>query len=69
MAFQGILPPSLNELQQALHGVGCRDANKTITLESALRHARRVIARVNKEEENSEGQKRKTTTGIIKVWA
>ena len=47
--------------------MGCRDANKTITPDSALKYARRVIARVNKEEENAEGQKRKTTTGIIKV--
>ena len=56
-----------NELQQVLHGVGCRDANKTITLDSALRYAHRVIARVNKEEDNAEGQKRKTRTVIIKV--
>ena len=35
-----------DELQQVLHGVGRRDANKTITPESALRYARRVIARV-----------------------
>ena len=42
-----------NELQQVLHGVGCRYANKTITPPSALRYARRVIARVNKKEENA----------------
>ena len=40
------------ELQQVLHGVGRRDVAKTITLDSVLRYARRVIARVNKEEEN-----------------
>ena len=39
-----------DEIQQVLHGVGPRDANKTITPSSALRYARRVIARVNKEE-------------------
>ena len=50
-----------------LHGVGRQDANKTITPDSALRYARRVIASGNKEEENAEGQKRKTRTGIIKV--
>ena len=37
-----------DELQQVLHGVGCRDANKTITPDSALRYSRRVIGRVNK---------------------
>ena len=38
-----------DELQQVLHGVGCQYANKTIKSRSALRYARRVIARVNKE--------------------
>ena len=56
-----------DELQQVLHGVGRRDSNKIITPDSALMYARRVIARVNKEEDNAEGQKRKTRTGIIKV--
>ena len=37
-----------DELQQVLHGVGRRDAKKTITQDSALRYARRVIARLNK---------------------
>ena len=37
-----------NELQQVLHRVGRRDANETITPESALRYARRVIGGVNK---------------------
>ena len=50
-----------------LHGVGSRDTNKTIKPDSALRYAHRVIGRVNKEEENSEGKNRKKTTGIIKV--
>ena len=48
-----------NEIQQVLHGVGYQDANKTITPDSALRYDRRVIARLNKEEENAEGQKRR----------
>ena len=43
------------ELQQVLHGVGHRDFTKTIKSNTALRHARRVIACVNKKEENSEG--------------
>ena len=50
-----------------LHGVGRRDVIKTITPDSALRYVRRVIARVNKEEGNAEGHKRKTRTGIMKV--
>ena len=50
-----------------LHGVGCQDDNKTIKLRSALRYDRILTDLVNKEEENAEGQKRKTTTGTIKV--
>ena len=50
-----------------LHGVGRRDANKTITTDSALRYSHRLIGRVNKEEDNAEGQKRNTTTVIINV--
>ena len=34
-----------DELQQVLYGVGRRDANNTITPDSALRYAHRVIAR------------------------
>ena len=56
-----------NELQQVLPGMGRRDANKTITPDSTLRYAYRLIARLNKEEDNAEGQKRKTRTRIIKV--
>ena len=37
-----------DELQQVLHGVGRRDANKTITPDSELRYARRLIGRVNR---------------------
>ena len=39
-----------NELQLVLHGVVRRDVNKTITSDSAIRYAFRVISRVNKEE-------------------
>ena len=44
-----------DELQKVLHSVGCQEANKTITQDSALRYAHRVIGRVNKEEDNAEG--------------
>ena len=54
------------ELQQVLHVAGRRDANKTITPDSALRYARRVIVRLNKEEENAGGKKRNTREVIIK---
>ena len=65
MAFQWILPPSpMNSNKCYMTWVV--DANKNITLDSALRYTRRVIARVNREEENMELQKRKTTTGIMK---
>ena len=48
--------------------MGRRDANKTIKSRSALSYFRIVIMCVNKEEENSEGQKRKTTTGKINFY-
>ena len=57
-----------NEIQQVLHSVGRRDANKTIKTHYTLRYARRVIARVDKGEENAEGQKRKTNIGTIEVY-
>ena len=56
-----------DELQQVMHGVGRRESKKPIKSRSALRYACRVIARVNKEEENAEGQKRNMTTETIKV--
>ena len=56
-----------DDLQQVLHVMGRQDANKTITPDSELRYYRRVIGSVNKEEQNAEGDNRKTTTGIIKV--
>ena len=56
-----------NELQQVISGVGRQGANNSIKKHSTLRYARRVIVRVNKEEENAEGHKIKTRTGKIKV--
>ena len=56
-----------NELQQVLSGVGRQGANNSIKTHSTLRYARRVIARVNKEEENAEGHKINMATGTIKV--
>ena len=56
-----------DELQQVIHGVGCRYGNKAITPPSTRRYSSRAIARVNKEEENIEEQKIKTTVVIIKV--
>ena len=44
-----------DEIQKVIHGVSRWDANKTITPDPALRYARRVIVRVNKEEYNAEG--------------
>ena len=37
-----------DELQQVIHGMGRRDANKTIAPPSALRYSLRVITIVNK---------------------
>ena len=56
-----------DKLQQVLHGVGRWDVAKPIAPDFAPMYARRVIARVNKEEENAEGQNIKTRKGIIKV--
>ena len=68
MAFQGIQTPYPIEIQQVIHGAGCRDANKK-PLNRFLRSGtlRRVIERINKEEENTDLQKRNTTTGTIKI--
>ena len=68
MSFQGILTPVYNELQQVIHGVGRWYNSKTIKTNSALRYSRRVIAHVNKEEGNSEGQKITTMIRKIKVY-
>ena len=40
---------------------------KPIKTHSTIRYDRRVIARVNKEEENAEGQKRKMMKVTVKV--
>ena len=48
-----------DEIQQVIDGVGCLYSNNSIKTHSTLRYARRIIARVNKEEENAEGQKKK----------
>ena len=58
-----------NELQQLIHGVGCQDTNNRIKIDSTLRYAIKVFARENKEEENSEGQNRKMTTGKSRFMA
>ena len=47
--------------------MGFQYSKKNIKTHSALRYYRRVIASVNKEEENAEGQKRSTMIGKIKV--
>ena len=47
--------------------MGRRDANNSIKTNSALVYAHRLIARVNKEEGNTEGKNIKTTIGTIKV--
>ena len=52
-----------NKIQQVLHDVGKRRFCNGIQHKYSQRYARRVIERVNKEEE----QKRKTRTGMIKV--
>ena len=56
-----------DELQQVLHGVGHQYSNKTIKSRSVLRYSYRVIAPVNKEEENTEGKKRKMKKGTMNV--
>ena len=47
--------------------MGRKDANNTITPASALWYAHRVIARVNKEKDNAEVQKRNMKTVMINV--
>ena len=55
-----------NELQQVLHDVGKLSISNGIQSKSAQRYACRVIQSVNREEEEAEGEKRKTGTGTIK---
>ena len=56
-----------DELQQVLSDMGRQDVNNSIKTRSKLWYARRVIDCLNKEEEDAEGQMRKTMTGTIKV--
>ena len=56
-----------NELQQVLHDVGKRRTGNGIKPKSAQRYFHRVIQRVNREEEEAEGQKRKMRAGMVKV--
>ena len=56
-----------SNLQKLIHDVGKRRIGNEIQTKCAQRYAHRSIQIVNREEEESEGQKRKTRTGIIKV--
>ena len=56
-----------NELQQVLHGAGKRRIGKESKHNSAKMYAHRFIKEINKEDEKSEGQKRKTKTSMIRV--
>ena len=56
-----------NKLQQVLHDAGQLIISNAIKLESAQRYACRIIQCVNRKEEETEGNKRKKRTGMIKV--
>ena len=56
-----------NELQQVIHEVCKLSIGNLFQPKSAQRYARRVIWRLNREEEEAEGQKRKTSTVMIKI--
>ena len=56
-----------DEIQQVLHGVGGERTSNGIKLSSAQRYARRLIQRVNRNEEGVEGQKQRMRTGMVKV--
>ena len=56
-----------NKLQQVIHDVGKWIIGNITKHKSAQRYAHRVIEWVNKEEGKTEGRKRKTKTGMIKV--
>ena len=58
-----------NELQQVLHGVVKRSIIKENKPSSSEGYSHRATKRGNKEEEKSEGQKRKTNKGMIKFQA
>ena len=57
-----------DELQQVLHDVGVWIVINDIKPLSAQRYACRLIQRVNINKEISEVQKRRTITGMIKVF-
>ena len=50
-----------------LHNVGEQIIDNDIKTESSKRYALIFIQRVNINEEGSEGQKRRTRTGVVKV--
>ena len=50
-----------------LHEIGGRIIGNCIKQASAQRYARRLIKRVNRNEEGAEVHKQKTRTGLIKV--
>ena len=54
------------ELQQVLNDVGKENISNGTQTKSSQRYSHRIIQCVNIEEEESEGQKRKTRTGMIK---
>ena len=58
-----------NDLQQVLHDIGKRSIGNVNQAKYVQRYAHRFIQHVNREEEEVEGQKQKTRTGIIKCWA
>ena len=56
-----------DELQQVLRDVGKQSIGNGIQPKYAQRYVCIVIQHVNREEEEAEGQKRRTRTGMIKV--
>ena len=58
---------STNDIQQVIYDLVQKIIGNAIKSEAAQRYSRRVIQIVNREEEEAEGQKRKTITGMIKV--
>ena len=56
-----------NELQKVLHDIGKRSTGNVIKHKSAQRYTHRVIEQVNKQEGQTERQKRKTKPVMIKV--
>ena len=56
-----------DELHQVIHEVGGRIIGNFIKSAPAQRYSRRLIIFVNRNEEESEGQKQRTITVLIKV--